>query len=131
MLLPVQVTFRNVEDSIGLEEMVRKEAATLYRFYDRISRCRVLVERPQHAATGKLYHIRIDLGLPNDKLVVKHTPAFHGTLQDTKTEKSRTEADSVLVRPSSPGGRNSFLPFGRPDGGHRQEGHVAPPARLY
>ena len=97
MLLPVQVTFRNMKDVAGLEEMVQKEAAKLERFYDRISSCRVMVERPQRAASSKLYHVRIDLGLPNGKLAVKHTPTLHGTLQDTKTEASRQEAEAVLL----------------------------------
>ena len=60
MLLPVQVTFRNIEDSGGMEEMVRKEAAKLERFYHRITSCRVVVERPQKVQSGKLYHVRID-----------------------------------------------------------------------
>ena len=100
MLLPVQMTFRNMRDLAGLEEMVQKEAAKLERFYDRISSCRVVVERPQRAESSKLYHVRIDLGLPNGKLVVKHTPTLQGTLQDIKTEESRREADSVLAHKS-------------------------------
>ena len=96
MLLPVQVTFRNVDDVTGLEDLVQKEAAKLDRFYDRISSCRVVVERPQRAASGKLYHVRIDLGLPKGELVIKHTPTLHGSLQDAKTGKSRKEAKSVL-----------------------------------
>ncbi|MBZ5637063.1 MAG: cold shock domain-containing protein [Acidobacteriia bacterium] len=100
MLLPVQVTFRNMKDTAGLEELVQKEAATLERFYDRISSCRVMVERPQHAESSKLYHVRIDLGLPKGELVVKHTPTLHGALQDAKVEKSRREAESVLLHKS-------------------------------
>lgn len=97
MLLPVQVTFRNIEDHAGLEEYVQKEAAKLERFYNRISSCRVVVERPQRAASSKFYHVRIDLGVPNEELVVKHVPTLHGTLQDLQTQKSRREAKSVLV----------------------------------
>jgi len=97
MLLPVQVTFRNVKDLAGLEELVQKEAAKLERFYDRITSCRVVVERPQRAKSSKLYHVRIDLGVPSGELVVKHTPTLHGALQDTKAEKSRQEAESVLL----------------------------------
>jgi len=97
MLLPVQVTFRNVENSAGLEELVQKEVAKLEHFYDRISSCRVAVERPQRAKSSKLYHVRIDLGLPNGELVVKHAPTLHGSLQDIKIEKSRKEAESVLL----------------------------------
>ncbi len=97
MLLPVQVTFRNLQDSAGLEEIVQKEAAKLERFYDRISSCRVVVERPQRAESSKIFHVRIDLGVPNGELVVRHTPTLHGTLQDTRTGASRQEAESVLV----------------------------------
>lgn len=97
MLLPVQVTFRNVEDPAGLEDLVQKEAAKLDRFYDRISSCRVVVERPQRAASSKLYHVRIDLGLPKGELLVKHAPTLHGTLQDAKADKSRKEARAVLT----------------------------------
>lgn len=100
MLLPVQVTFRNIEDSAGLEDLVRKEAAKLDRFYDRVSSCRVMVERPQRAESSNLYHVRIDLGLPNGELVVKHSPTLHGALQDVKADKSRREAKSVLEHKS-------------------------------
>lgn len=96
MLLPVQVTFRDVPHSAGLEEYVGKQAAKLERFYKRISSCRVLVERPQRAASSKLFHIRIDLGVPDGELVVKHTPNLHGTLRQTGEEKSRAEAKAVL-----------------------------------
>jgi len=63
MLLPLQVTFRNMDDVTGLEDLVLKEAAKLDRFYDRISSCRVVVELPQRATSSKLYHVRIDLGV--------------------------------------------------------------------
>ena len=96
MLLPVQVTFRNMDDATGLEDLVQKEAAKLDRFYDRISSCRVVVERPQRAGSGKLYHVRIDLGLPKGELLVKHAPTLHGSLQDAKAERSRKEAKAVL-----------------------------------
>ncbi len=100
MLLPVQVTFRNMEDLAGLEELVQKEAAKLDGFYDRITICRVVVERLQRTESSKLYHVRIDLGLPNGELVVKQMPTLHGTLQDIKTEDSGQEADSVLAHKS-------------------------------
>src|SRR5262245_56959331 len=92
MLLPVQVTFRNMDSDGGLEELVQQEAAKLERFYGRITSC-----RPQRAQSSKLYHVRIDLGLPNGELVVKHTPSLHAALQHVKVEKSRQEAEGVLV----------------------------------
>ena len=97
MLLPVQITFRNLENPKGLESYVQAEAAKLERFFNRISSCRVMVERPQRAASGKLHHVRIDVGVPNEELVVKHAPTLHGTQQDLKEAKSKREAKSVLV----------------------------------
>jgi ribosome-associated translation inhibitor RaiA/cold shock CspA family protein len=100
MILPIQVTFRHMKDSAGLKELVQKEAAKLEQFYQRITSCRVVVERPQKPESSKLYHVRIDLGLPKGELVVKHTPTLHGTLQDNKEERSRQEAESALVHKS-------------------------------
>jgi cold shock CspA family protein len=127
MLLPVQVTFRNVEDHAGLDDYVQQEAAKLERFYNRISSCRVMVERAQKATSGKLYHVRIDLGVPNGELVVKHIPSLHGTLQDAKEHKSRREAESVLVHKSPKRSiHEAFGEMGRrlQDYARRQDGSV-------
>ena len=127
MLLPVQVTYRNMTDSTGLEEIVRKEVAKLEHFYDRITSCRVMVERPQRGQAGKLYHVRIDLRLPNGELVVKHTPTLHGTLKDFKTDKTRKEADSVLVHKLPQSSiHQAFREMRRQlqDYSHRQDGFV-------
>jgi cold shock CspA family protein len=59
-----------------------------------------VVERPQRAPSSKLYHVRIDLGLPSGELVVKHTPSLHASLQDVEVGKSREEAQAVLVHKS-------------------------------
>jgi hypothetical protein len=61
MLLPVQVTFRNLTDSVGLEEMVEKEVAKLEHFYDRITSCRVMVECPQRAIHKAFQQMRRQL----------------------------------------------------------------------
>ena len=100
MLLPVQVTFRNIDDPAGLDDYVREEAGKLERHYHRISSCRVMVERPQKAASAKLYHVRIDLGVPNAELVVKHDPSLHATLEDAKEQKVKREAASMLAHKS-------------------------------
>ena len=127
MLLPVQVTFRNIEDHAGLDDYVQKEAAKLERFYSRISSCRVVVERPQRATSSKLYHVRIDLGVPNEELVVKHVSSLHGTLQDIQTQKSRREAKSVLVHKNPKQAiHEAFQEMGRQlqDYARRQDGAV-------
>lgn len=133
MLLPIQVTFRNIEDHAGLEDYVQKEAAKLDQFYDRISSCRVMVERPQKATSGTLYHVRIDLGVPNGELLVKHIASLHATLQDAKEGKSRREAESMLVHKSPKRAiHEAFQEMGRrlQDYLRRQEGAVKSRQRM-
>lgn len=127
MLLPVQVTFRNVPEEPRLREYVEKEALKLERFYNRISSCRVMLERPQKAPSSKLYHVRIDLGLPGGELVVKHTPSLHGELVDTKHPESRREAENVLLHKNPRRAiHEAFQEMGRrlQDYARRQEGAV-------
>jgi ribosome-associated translation inhibitor RaiA len=76
MLLPVQVTFRDMPSSAGLREYVRNRAAKLDSFYERITACRVVVEAfHRHHHHGKRFHVRIDLTVPGGELVVgRNTP---------------------------------------------------------
>jgi len=133
MLLPVQVTFRNMDTRAGLDDYVQREAAKLERFYNRISSCRVMVERPQKATSSKVYHVRIDLGVPNGELVVKHIPSLHGTLKDVKQPKSRREAEAVLAHKTPKRAiHDAFEEMGRrlQDYARRQEGSMKAKQRL-
>ncbi len=74
MQIPVQVTFRNMDSSAAVEANVREKAAKLERYFDRIVSCRVVVESPHRRHhKGKLYHVRIDLGVPGKEIVVNHS----------------------------------------------------------
>ena len=65
MILPMQVTFRNMSRSDAIEAMVREEAAHLDRYYNHIMGCRVMIEVPhRHRQEGGHYHLRISLTLP-------------------------------------------------------------------
>lgn len=81
MELPVQITYRNMDPSDAVTERIHQEAAKLDEFFSRIISCRVVVEAPhRHHKWGELYHIRIDLGVPGNELVVSHEPTAHGVL---------------------------------------------------
>lgn len=83
MRLPLQVTFRNCPHSDAVETAIQNKANHLERYYERIVGCRVMVEVPhQHHRKGKLYHIRIDLSLPGEEIVVGRSPALHSAHQD-------------------------------------------------
>lgn len=71
MLLPVQITIRDIPNSPALENHIRQKAEKLNRFYDHICSCRVVVELPKkHLNQGKLYNVRVDLAVPGKELVV-------------------------------------------------------------
>jgi len=67
----VQVTFRDIPHSASVAAHVERRAAKLDTFYDRISKCYVVVEAPhRHSKHGKRYHVRIDMHVPGRELVV-------------------------------------------------------------
>src|SRR5438552_5620981 len=65
MQLPVEVSYRGVEKSDQLEELIRSKAARLDRFCYHISRCDVVIEQPNHAQhSGNPFRVRIDVTVP-------------------------------------------------------------------
>jgi ribosomal subunit interface protein len=75
MRLPLQLTFRDLETSPAIEEYARKRAAKLDDFFDGIMRCHVVVEAPhRHQKQGRHYHVRIDLTVPSEEIVVGRNP---------------------------------------------------------
>jgi len=70
MALPLQISFRNMDRSEALEREIAERAEKLERFSDRIMGCRVLVETRHRHQQGNLYHVRVDLALPGDDIIV-------------------------------------------------------------
>ena len=79
MQLPIQITFHGVDHSDALEERIRQKVAKLELIYDRITSCRVVIEQHHRNASlvhrkGEPFHVRIDLTIPGQELVVCHDP---------------------------------------------------------
>lgn len=69
MLLPVQVTFRHMEPSAAAEARARELAARLDRFHDRITSCRVVIDKPPaHRHQGGPFSVRVDVTVPGGEL---------------------------------------------------------------
>lgn len=82
MILPVQITFRNMPPSDAVAARVQKEAEKLDEFYRRITSCRVMIEAPhRHHKSGEQFHVRIELGVPRGEIVVRHEPSLHSAVQ--------------------------------------------------
>jgi len=83
MKLPLQITFRNMNASEEMEANIHKKAEKLDRFYDQVMSCRVVVEaHHKHHHKGNLYHVRIDLTVPDGELVVSRDPGQHHSHED-------------------------------------------------
>ncbi|HVH26788.1 MAG TPA: HPF/RaiA family ribosome-associated protein [Vicinamibacterales bacterium] len=92
MIRPVQVTFRNMDPSAALEEAIRARAAWLETFYPALVGCHVTVDIPhRHRKHGWPLHVRIELSLPGEDVIVNHEPALHGTLGEAAHKRDELD----------------------------------------
>lgn len=117
MQLPLQVTFRHMEHSDALEAKIRERAARLGKIYDRVMRCRVVVEQYSHRhRQGNLFRVRVDLAVPGGEIVASRAHSDRHEYEDAYVA-SRDAFDAV---------ERALEDFAR-----RQRGevkvHVAPP----
>lgn len=83
MKLPLQVVFRNMEPSDAIEAAIRDRGDRLDKFFEHIMSCRVVVElHHRHHHQGNLYHVRVDLKVPDEELVASREPAEHHAHED-------------------------------------------------
>jgi cold shock CspA family protein len=97
MILPVQVTFRELEPNEQAEAWVREAAAKLDRLYPKIVSCRVAIEEPhQHRQRGNPYQVRVELSVPGKELTVTREPKLPGSPQRIPQRKrsKRLEIDA-------------------------------------
>jgi ribosomal subunit interface protein len=84
MQVAPQITFRNMEPSAALEAAVHEKMTKLEQFYERITACHVVIEAPHRRhRQGTLYSVRIDISLPQGKVVVSHDPQRNHAHEDS------------------------------------------------
>lgn len=82
MQIPLQITFHGIDHSDAVEERVREKVAKLEQYCDRVTSCRVAIER-NHKNTSNLHQkgedftIRLDVIVPGSELVVKRASDEH------------------------------------------------------
>jgi ribosome-associated translation inhibitor RaiA len=78
-----QVTFHNLAHSPAIEAAVRERVAKLEEFCDHIIGCRVVIGVPhRHHEYGNLYHVRIDLTVPGEAIVINREAPTHAEYRD-------------------------------------------------
>jgi len=75
MEAPLQITSRDFELTDAIKSEILDKAGKLDKYYERIMKCRVVVETPhRHHHEGKLYNVQIHITVPGKELVVKREP---------------------------------------------------------
>lgn len=70
---PLQITFRHMAPSPALEARIRRLAARLEKFSQRMVRCHIVVEPPPpDRHRGGMHELRIDITLPDAQIAVHH-----------------------------------------------------------
>ncbi len=84
MNTPLEITFQGVEKSHAIEAKIAERAAKLERHFDRITHMRVVVAAPhRHSHKGKIYQIKIEVGLPERApVVIAHDPEVNHAHED-------------------------------------------------
>ncbi len=117
MKQPLQIVFRNMEPSAAIETLVRERVAGLERYYADILSCHVAVElQHRHHQQGNLFHVRVDLKVPNGEIVASRTPAAHHAHQDVY----------VAIHDAFDAARRQLEDYARRRRGDVKE-HAAPP----
>ena len=75
MILPLQITWRDIPPSPALEADIRQKAQKLEQFSDHILRCKVVVEAAhRHHHQGNLYRLHIAIKVPRKEIVISRDP---------------------------------------------------------
>lgn len=87
MQIPIQITFHGIDKSDAVETRIREKVSKLEHFFDRITACRVVVERHHSSRTNlttknQPFHVSIILEVPGEELVVKRDPKDEDALKD-------------------------------------------------
>jgi len=87
MQIPVQISFHGIDKSDAVETRIREKVSKLEQFFDRITGCRVVVERHHRSSTNltlkdQPYHVSIIVEVPGEELVVKRDPKSQEALKD-------------------------------------------------
>jgi ribosome-associated translation inhibitor RaiA len=77
------IVWKGIEASPALDERIRKELGELDHTYDRITSCRVVVEKPHKSHRhGGHFQVKIELNVPGKVLSVTRDPAEHDNAED-------------------------------------------------
>lgn len=79
----LQITLRSIDPSPALESYIRERADKLDRLCTRLTGCHVTIDTPhRHKSHGRHFHVRIDLAVPGEMLVVARESSADRAYED-------------------------------------------------
>ncbi|MEX2631984.1 MAG: HPF/RaiA family ribosome-associated protein [Tistlia sp.] len=79
----LQIAFHGMDPSPAVEARIRERVARLERLFDRLVSCRVVVEAPhRHGRQGKLYRVKVLIGVPGHDIEVAHNKPLDHAHED-------------------------------------------------
>ncbi len=84
MQIPLEISYRDVNKTDKLENLIREKTDKLEKICDHITSCHIAIEKPQKFLNyGSPYRIRIDIRIPpGHEVVVKREPG-EGSMDDS------------------------------------------------
>ncbi len=71
MRISPQISYRDVQKTDALESLLTEKIAKLEQVYDKISSCRISIEKVHdHPESGSPYRVRLDITVPENREVV-------------------------------------------------------------
>ena len=91
MNTPLEISFKGLDKSAAVEAKIAEKAAKLEKHFDRMTHCRVVVSAPnKHAHKGKIYEIKIDIGIPEHApVIVTHESAVAADLLKRRSDRPK------------------------------------------
>jgi ribosomal subunit interface protein len=67
----LEISFRDIEHSDGIEQLIREKASKISSIYDSVTGIRAVVAMPHnHSNKGKLAHVSLEIGLPGETVAI-------------------------------------------------------------
>lgn len=77
--MDLDLCFQNMPEIKSIRRHVEREVDKLNKTFIGIEKCKVIIELPyHHRYPGNIYNLKIELTIPEDKLIVTRSPSVRG-----------------------------------------------------
>lgn len=96
MQIPLQISYRDVRKSKGIESAIQKKVDKLEEICDSITSCRVAIEKPQkHQHIGNPFRVRVYLNVPPNKEIIVRRESSDGDMHEKLITVVRSAFDAA------------------------------------